>query len=186
MEMIRNGVSKELLTEDIVLMCISVNLTTERVCRGVVNLNIDQIMFIVKNRPSLTAKQLCGMVLQDYHCFPDSLIPNFDFSVNVDENKPQLGESKDTSVPPSANDLTIAHITDPHYDPRYQVGSIVECKEPSCCRNDQPMSNDSSVSAQRWGDYRMCDSPLEAVEDAFMQIRRQHQVCFTLEIFNSI
>lgn len=72
----------------------------------------------------------------------------------------------------------IAHITDPHYDPNYQIGTWAACDEPCCCRFDQPLPAGAPASdaAQRWGDYRDCDSPAEVVVDAFQQVRRQHQV----------
>lgn len=177
---IRGGASKETMTEKLVNFCTNLNLQPKRVCRGLVELNIGQLMFIIKNRPSLTGKKMCGVIFQDRNCYPEAVFPDFDFTIEVDPNKPGLTDSKNSGVPPSATDLTIAHITDPHYDPKYQVGSLAACPEPSCCRNDQPIPedqvNDTSVAANRWGDYRKCDSPLEAVEDAFMQIRRQHQV----------
>lgn len=102
----------------------------------------------------------------------------FEWSVNVNPNKPPLTGSKDTSVAPSANDLKVVHITDPHYDPSYLVGSWAACDEPNCCRFDQvlPEGSPATERAGRWGDYRDCDSPLDAVIDAFGAIRREHSV----------
>lgn len=172
------------MTEKLVNFCTNLKLQPKRVCRGLIELNIGQLMFIIKNRPSLTGKKMCAVIFQDRNCYPEAIFPDFDFTIDVDPNKPELSESKNSGVSPSASDLTIAHITDPHYDPKYQVGSLAACEEPSCCRNDQPIpedqANDTSVAANRWGDYRKCDSPLEAVEDAFAQIRRQHQVTYVL------
>lgn len=136
-------------------------------------------MYIVSNRPKLTAKQMCGLVFQVRNCASDETLSDFDFTITIDENRPELMTAKDSSVSPGPNDLTIVHITDPHYDHRYAVGSLADCVEPSCCRSDQPVPEsrgNESIAAERWGDYRKCDSPHDVVEDAYTQIRRQHQV----------
>lgn len=174
MEEIRAGATVEQINEMVVELCMTVNISTERVCRGIIGVNVREVFYIVDQRPSLTVEQLCGVIFQS-SCPMSDLTP-FEWTVNVDANKPPITGSKDNSVPRSPNDLTIAHITDPHYDPTYMVGSMAECDEPNCCRYDQPMPEGSSSSqaAGRWGDYRDCDSPLEAVQDAFAQIRRQH------------
>lgn len=175
---IRNGATKDEISALVNELCVGLNLQTERVCEGLIERNVEEFMYIVNQRPNLTPEQMCGMIFQNLNCASEEAMTGFDFTVNVDANKPALSGSKDTSVDPSTSDLVIAHITDPHYDPSYQVGSYAACEETNCCRYDQeiPAGSDPSVAAGRWGDYRYCDSPLEAVVDAFTQIRRQHQV----------
>lgn len=177
-EEIRNGATTEEISDLVEELCVGLNLQTERVCKGLIERNVNEFMYIINNRPNLTPEQTCGMIFQNLNCASDEAMADFDFTVNVDPNKPALSGSKDTSVMPSSSDLTIAHITDPHYDPAYQVGSYAACDETNCCRYDQPIPEgaDASVGAGRWGDYRFCDSPLEAVIDAFTQIRRNHKV----------
>lgn len=176
-EEIRNGATKEDITEIVMELCVGLNLQTQRVCEGLIERNVQEFMYIVNERPTLTSEQMCGMIFQNLQCASESAMTGFEFTVDVDANKPALTGSKDTSVDPGSNDLTIAHITDPHYDPSYQVGSYADCEETNCCRFDQPIPEgaDPSVGAGRWGDYRYCDSPWDAVVDAFTQIRRQHQ-----------
>lgn len=178
MDEIRNGATSAEISALVNELCVDLNLQTKRVCEGLIARNVEEFMFIVLQRPQLTPEQMCGMIFQNLNCASDATMAGFDFTVNVDANKPALSGSKDTSVAPSANDLTVAHITDPHYDPAYQVGSYAACEETNCCRFDQPIpaGSDPSVAAGRWGDYRYCDSPLEAVIDAFTQIRRKHTV----------
>lgn len=178
MEQIRNGVTKEDLSAQVHELCVTLNLQSDRVCTGLIERNIQEFMYIVNQRPTLTTEQMCGMIFQNLNCASEEALRGFDFTVNVDPNKPALSGSKDTSIGQSANDLVVAHITDPHYDPSYQVGSFAACEETNCCRYDQPIppGSDPSVAAGRWGDYRYCDSPYEAVVDAFTQIRRQHSV----------
>lgn len=177
MQEIRNGVSQEELTGMVNELCVTLNLQTERVCKGLIDLNIGEFMYIVQQRPTLTPEQMCGIIFQNLNCASEGALAGFDFTVNVDANKPALIGSKDTSVGQSASDLKIVHITDPHYDPSYRVGSLAACEETNCCRYDQPIpegQDPAVVGAGRWGDYRWCDSPLEAVVDAFTQIHRQH------------
>lgn len=178
MDEIRGGATEAEISDIVLELCVSLNLQTPRVCEGLIERNVGEFMYILNERPSLTTEQTCGMIFQGMSCASEAAMAVFDFTVNVDSNKPALTGSKDTSVAPSNNDLVVAHITDPHYDPAYMVGSYAACEETNCCRYDQPLpvGASSSDAAGRWGDYRYCDSPLEAVLDAFTQIRRQHAV----------
>lgn len=173
---IRKGASTSEIAGHAMEICVTLNLQSQRACQGLIDRNVEEFVYIINQRPNLTVEQACGLIFQNLNCVTESDMAGFDFSVNVDGNKPALTGSKDTSVPPSGNDLTIAHITDPHYDPAYQAGSYAACEETNCCRYDQPIPDgaDPSVAAGRWGDYRYCDSPWDAVVDAFTQIRRQH------------
>lgn len=136
-------------------------------------------MFIVKDRSQLTPEIVCAIVLQSAHCYTDVDLSDYEYSIDIDPNRPALHSSKDSTRPPTVNDLTIVHITDPHYDQNYQIGSWADCPETSCCRSDQPVpsnqSGDASIVAGRWGDYRKCDSSLEIVDNVYSQIRLQHQ-----------
>lgn len=176
MELIREGASTEEVAESVLELCVMLSISTPRVCQGAIDTNVREIAYIVLERPNLTTEQLCGIIFQS--TCPTDDIADFEWTVNVDANKPALSGSKDTSIAPSASDIIVAHITDPHYDPSYMVNSWAACNEYNCCRYDQPLpvGADPSERAGRWGDYRDCDSPLDAVMDAFTQIRRQHQV----------
>lgn len=175
-EMIREGATESEVTESVMELCTILNISTERVCRGAIESNIYELAYIVTERPNLSTPQLCGIVFQS-SCPSDDL-DVFEWTVDVDPNQPALTGSKDTSVAPSASDLKFAQITDPHYDPSYMTGSWAACDEYNCCRYDQPLpaAADASEGAGRWGDYRDCDSPLDAVVDAFTQIQRQNPV----------
>lgn len=173
---IRGGWTYEEVTESVVELCTDLQIQTERVCRGVIENNVQEIHFIVLQRPELTTEDMCGVIFEG-DC-PMGDLSKFEWTVNVNSNKPPLTGSKDTSVAPSASDLKIVHITDPHYDPSYLTGSWAACDEGNCCRFDQflPEGAPASDGAGRWGDYRDCDSPLDAVIDAFGAIRREHSV----------
>lgn len=178
MDEIRAGANAAEITDLVMELCVGLNLQTERVCQGLIDRNVNEFIYIINERPQLTVEQTCGLIFQSMSCASEEAMSDFEWTVNVDSNKPALSGSKDTSVNPSASDLIVAHITDPHFDPAYQAGSYAACEETNCCRYDQPLPADAppSDAAGRWGDYRYCDSPYEAVVDAFTQIRRQHQV----------
>lgn len=184
---IRSGISKEVLLPILVKLCES--FSTERVCKGILDFTLDSIMFIVRSKPNLAADHICSLVLQFMDCAADGE-SIYEWTVNVDPKKPILNGSKNTSVAPSNSDLTVVHITDPHYDPTYKMGSLAACQEPMCCRSDQilPENSNSSAAAGRWGHYNYCDSSLDAIVDAFTQIRRQHKsidyIYFTGDIVN--
>jgi sphingomyelin phosphodiesterase len=73
----------------------------------------DVFIFVVDERPTLTANQMCSLVLQPECGDPD---PMFDFSINVSPGPPITGP-KSGSTPRNPNEIKIIHITDPHYDP---------------------------------------------------------------------
>ena len=68
---------------------------------------------ILEARPTLSANQVCSVVLQDECGAPD---PVFDFTINVSSG-PAITASKSGSIPRNSNELKILHISDPHYDP---------------------------------------------------------------------
>lgn len=143
---------------------------SEELCRGVIRINVEPLLYIIDSRPTLTATQICGMVLQG-EC--GTLDNTFSFTVNVNQGPP-ITAPKTISNPRSANDLKIIHITDIHFDENYLVGGIAECDNPICCRrNDGPASRPEDA-AGRWGDYRWCNNPWETVENMFRRIRDAH------------
>jgi len=58
------------------------------------------------------------------------------------------------------------------------AGSLAECGEPLCCRNNSWYANDmdKSESAGFWGDYRNCDIPVWTVENMFEHISKHEKV----------
>lgn len=54
------------------------------------------------------------------------------------------------------------------------IGGLADCENPLCCYADLGLANNSLQAAGRWGDYRLCDTSFEAVQNAFDQINKQH------------
>lgn len=50
-----------------------------------------------------------------------------DWSINIDPNGRPINGSKSLISNPSDSDITVVHITDTHYDPKYQVGATAGC-----------------------------------------------------------
>ncbi|CAL4124978.1 unnamed protein product, partial [Meganyctiphanes norvegica] len=72
------------------------------------------------------------------------------------------------------NILKVLHITDPHYDPRYKIGSNAACHAPLCCNEDSGEPMNPSDAAGKWGDYRHCDSPKWLLENMYQHIIDNH------------
>ncbi|KAF2363499.1 Calcineurin-like phosphoesterase domain ApaH type [Trinorchestia longiramus] len=70
--------------------------------------------------------------------------------------------------------MKMLHLTDLHYDPKYQAGSNAECGAPVCCQVDSGIPRNPAAAAGKWGDYRSCDSPERLVLHMLDHIRSNH------------
>lgn len=165
-------------------MCVDFEIQSEEVCSGLVEFNTPSILYIVDNRANLTADTICKLLLNDGHCmnpFDDS---DLEFTVNIDEGKSI--KNSPIPMPDSPEALTIVQLTDIHFDPKYKQGAFADCEESACCREtDDVNEDDPSSLAGYWGDYRACDSPWHAIDDAFHHIKQQHSVSFMLFLFST-
>ncbi|CAO1438478.1 unnamed protein product [Diamesa hyperborea] len=166
----RNGQTEQQLKTSAIDLCKSFSSQSDEVCSGLIDLNFEALVFIVDNRPSLTGNTICSLVLQGECGEPAA---ELGFTINVSQGSP-ITQSKSQAVPRSGNDLKIVHITDVHYDPNYLAGSNADCSDPVCCRAKGGIASDPAARAGAWGDFRYCDSPWAAVEDAIRQVKRQH------------
>lgn len=147
----RNGASQESLVASATTMCRIVTPFDTHVCPGLVELNVESLLYIIDARPSLTATNVCAIVLQG-EC--GSIDPDMAFTVNVAPGNPVV-QSKSVWAPRQANELRIIHLTDLHYDPHYMTGGIGPCPNPVCCRRADGMASNNADAAGRWGDYRV-------------------------------
>lgn len=72
--------------------------------------------------------------------------------------------------------ITVAHITDSHYEEMYEAGALADCKEPMCCRSDQGKPKDDMKGAGVWGDYNNCDIPWNVINNTLHTIHDEHKV----------
>lgn len=168
--------SDEYLKNLAMKMCIDLEIQSEEVCYGVIEYNAPSLFYIIDNRTDLTSDTLCKLYLDDGICVLPHFDRKLDFTVKISERKASNQSREAFDI---GHNLTIIHFTDIHYDPKYQRGAFADCEEHACCREiDDVNEIDPSSNAGHWGDYRSCDTPLNAIRDAFQQIRREHSVTF--------
>lgn len=145
----RNGAPPEQLADSAINMCRIVSPFPEAVCSGVINLNLETMIYIVDSRPTLTATQMCGLVLQG-EC--GALDPMFSFTLAINPGPP-VTQAKSVHTPRSPNDYKIVHITDLHFDENYLAGGSNNCPNPICCRVRDGLTSNPNDAAGVWGDF---------------------------------
>lgn len=171
----RLGATANTLRNMIAGLCIGFNIVPDHVCTGIIDLNLDVILFIIDSRRQLTAETMCGLVGQPLQCNLGNA-QNLEFSIDIDGGSIGIDAPKSEIPASSADDLVIVHITDTHYDPHYREGADAECADPVCCRVKQGFPEIPEQGAGRWGDYRDCDSPWEAILDVYERVKKNHKV----------
>lgn len=147
----QNGATEQELAASAIGMCRIVTSYSIEVCEGVVNLNVEALVYIIDARPGLTATSICSMVLQGECGTIDS---QFAFTVNVNQGAP-ITQAKSVASPRSPNDLKVVHLTDLHYDEHYMEGGLGNCINPVCCRRADGVPSNPADRAGFWGDYRV-------------------------------
>ncbi|CAK9822057.1 Sphingomyelin phosphodiesterase [Anthophora retusa] len=163
----REGSSEEDIKNKIINLCVLLNIQKEKVCKGVVELNLPIILYIVDSKPNLTGSIICGVVLESKSCPLND--PEFDWNINIDNNSSIVITENKTE-----EQIKILQITDLHYDPLYEINGNSNCGEPVCCRKGQNETNVNSL-AGFWGDYESCDTPWHAITNALTHIKDTHQ-----------
>lgn len=159
-------------------LCVDFEVQSEEVCHGVVELNTPSIIYIVDRRPDLTAETVCKLLLNDGDCFAPYNDDRLEFTIDIDHGKTsEEAKPVESSNTSSIDGLTIVHISDIHFDPKYTKAAFADCDEPACCRETDDINEEDAGSlAGLWGDYRSCDTPWRAIVDALHQITKQHSV----------
>jgi sphingomyelin phosphodiesterase len=147
----RNGAGEQQLEDSAFNMCRIATSYSIEMCRGIVRLNVEPVIFIVDSRPSLTATQMCALVLQG-DC--GTVDPSFSFTVNVNPG-PQITQSKSIHSIRSPNDMKIIHLTDLHFDENYVEGNNAVCTNSICCRRNDGLPSNPADGGGFWGDYRV-------------------------------
>jgi sphingomyelin phosphodiesterase len=168
--------SDEFMKSLAIALCVDLEIQSEEVCHGIVEFNAPSILFILDNRADLKADTVCKLLLNEGDCINPFKDDNLEFIVEISDQNISKSPSQFSG---NENSLTIVHITDIHYDPKYKPGAFADCDEYACCREiDDINENDPGSTAGRWGDYRACDTPWCAIVNAFHQIIKQHSVNF--------
>uniref|UniRef100_A0A1I8QE44 Sphingomyelin phosphodiesterase n=1 Tax=Stomoxys calcitrans TaxID=35570 RepID=A0A1I8QE44_STOCA len=163
-----NGPNAEANSKKVFLdLCARLNIQTQEVCSGLFDLNWDIVHYIIMNSDS-DARSLCGTLPIK---FCEVKQEQFNWQVNIDSGKGPLTAPKATVPKKTANDLNIVQLTDIHYDPEYKPGSLADCEDLLCCRDNPSTGISVEAEAGFWSDYRYCDSPLHMIENAFDSIK---------------
>ncbi|XP_055585560.1 sphingomyelin phosphodiesterase-like [Uranotaenia lowii] len=172
-DMRRDGATREDLFGTVYELCTTLQVQEQDVCFGAIDINIDFFLYIFDNSPELQADSVCAVVFQSSACIlsDQSFV---DWELQIDPRDEPIQESKDFDHVRGPNSIKIVHITDLHYDPKYETGYNAVCNRPACCRNDQGIPEDESERAGHWGDYRDCDSPWRVVEDVIDHVAEHH------------
>ncbi|XP_054161219.1 sphingomyelin phosphodiesterase-like [Oppia nitens] len=155
-------------------VCIILQLSSPRVCVGLIDQMKDTVNFIRLNT-RLKATEVCGVLLGS-QCFigrSDNIFWKLDIPepmLSQNSNYQNMRSNSAVGVKTSQ----ILHLTDIHLDLEYRSGSQIACNEPICCRslamNDSPYNNTNNITnAGIWGSYP-CDIPLRTVENAFTEM----------------
>lgn len=107
------------LLEEAIDLCLSLNIQPESTCEPIIRMHLPPILFIIDARPELTAKNLCGMILQSSNC--GFAGPDLDYHIEVDQTQNNPLEIIEYNI--SEDIYRVLHITDIHFDPRYSPGS---------------------------------------------------------------
>lgn len=167
--------SDKYLKDLAVALCVELEIQSEEVCYGVVEVNAPSIFYIVDNRPDLSEENVCRFLLSAENCGSSSDAQ--DFTVVIDNGTSSKVQKTSDSQKKSSEDLSIIHITDIHVDLMYSKNAFADCDEWACCRDtEDTIDLEPESCAGYWGDYRSCDSPWLAIDDSFHQIRKQHSV----------
>lgn len=150
-------------------LCDFFEIQSPTVCGGLFDLNWPILDFIL-NETIAESRSICGML-------PIAICQlqqeEYKLNLNIEGDSPSGSNSE--LAERSDEDLLVLQLTDIHYDPDYRNGSLAECSEPLCCRDDLPVGS-KSVGAGYWSDYRTCDTPRHLIVNTFDQIRKTHKL----------
>lgn len=106
------------LLEEAIDLCLSLNIQPESTCEPIIRMHLPPILYIIDARPELTAKNMCGMILQSSNCG----IVDIDYAVEVNKKNSDAEIIEDIEVSDQKS-YRVLQLTDIHYDPRYTPGS---------------------------------------------------------------
>lgn len=158
------------LVETIIIKVCALSLQKEEVCAGAVTEMAPYVIDSFKNR-YLSPDFICGDTLQV--CALDYVyLDAMDYVRDMIKGKPNK-----TYPYPNISDVKktykVLHLSDPHVDVEYTVGSNAFCDEPLCCVYHSGTAPNSSVAAQFWGTDSNCDLPHRTFE-AFSKFVQKH------------
>ncbi|KAM9332450.1 sphingomyelin phosphodiesterase isoform 2-T2 [Pholidichthys leucotaenia] len=159
--------NEERLAHAVSEVCIRLHLTEEHVCRDIIELFTGDVLKALE-QSLLQPSEACA-VLVGPSC------GNFDIYARWNVTLPDV--PKPPVIPPSppkpgSPQSRVLFLTDIHWDKDYEVGSVADCKEPLCCRNDSTSKKWRRRQAGYWGTYSKCDLPLQTIENLLENVAK--------------
>ncbi|XP_035706324.1 sphingomyelin phosphodiesterase isoform X3 [Folsomia candida] len=152
-------------------LCINLKMQTPRVCTGIVDIYVDEIVEVLKG-VVLDSNDICALVIGETCGVPVSPNWRWDVAFPPIPKPPFHGFPEPKKGAPK---LKVLQISDTHWDPYYEPGSNADCGEPLCCRvTSGPKPPRPHLGAGLWGDYRKCDTPRNTMESMFEHISKVH------------
>ncbi|GJQ65201.1 hypothetical protein Trydic_g7339 [Trypoxylus dichotomus] len=158
-----NAITIEETQSLLVEICVTAFFEDEDICYGAISSNIGIAWYIAQARPEKQSSEVCAIIGQSYGCIGTLN----DWSINIPET-PTKSLKNEVS-----ENFKILHLSDIHYDSLYQSGSLGACDLPVCCTMGTQATNEGDAAGY-WGDYRDCDTPEIAIDDALNRIAEQH------------
>ncbi|XP_077866831.1 sphingomyelin phosphodiesterase-like [Saccoglossus kowalevskii] len=173
---LRTNETTDAIADDVVKICIDLNIESVRVCRDVVSEFKDWFCAVITNL-IVSPDEMCGLMLGPLCAKPYNPFDEWNITF-PDVPKPPV-------VPPSPPKLfspthRVLHLSDIHYDKHYRAGSNANCGEPICCRRDDGRPAPGDDGAGKWGDLRNCDAPLWLLDNLFQHLSSREKFHYVL------
>ncbi|XP_035828045.1 sphingomyelin phosphodiesterase, partial [Aplysia californica] len=170
-KLLSNSTNWDIIEEEVVKICILFKVEDARVCRMVVKQFQEEVHYVFGHLV-LSPSELCGTVLGTSCSTPYN--PGEMWNVTL-PTTPKPTPQPPTPPKPKSPTLRFLQITDMHLDFLYKAGSVIDCGEPVCCRDNDvtPSLRSGKVYGQgagRFGDYQSCDAPLSMVLTMFKHL----------------
>ncbi|CAF0747954.1 unnamed protein product [Brachionus calyciflorus] len=156
-------------------ICVGPDKSNTQMCKQLINTYKKTVYEVLQETP-LSEDELCHAFLE---CKPvTNKVLNWTIPL-TNISKPTITTPKTPS--PDSPSVRILHLTDIHLDLEYQPGSLANCDQPLCCRNESTSTKKDVLInnlAGQWGDYRFCDLPLWTLESMFEHISKNEKFDF--------
>ena len=163
---------------DAKMFCKGIVLLSTDVCEGFIELWGPDVFMVMKTTQQ-SPENICGFMFgqacdnpkNPQHEWKLSLPPPARQEHEITNN---IAKHVKRSTSSKSHNLKILHVTDTHWDPLYKEGTLANCDDFLCCREDSGEVFDEDDRAGHWGDPRKCDTPLRTIEAMYRSIRTQH------------
>ena len=179
----------EEVKENAKMLCQGVTMMlSHEVCTGLID-NFTPDLHQVLTRTSQSPENICGFMFGEACDNPHN--PQHDWDIRLPPPTKEVFKTPRRRRRDANSPLVILHISDTHWDPLYKEGTLADCKDFLCCREESGQVRcvrglevtsdvftlqvfDEDEAAGYWGDKRKCDTPLRTIEAMYRHIRTRH------------